>query len=122
MSILVIENNPAELKLAQDVLRAAGYSVRGADCAEKAFVAIQTARPEVILLDLQLPGMDGLAIARTLKAGSATSGISIVAVTSYEDRFTKTSARQSGCDGYIVKPINTRRLPGQIAAVMHRKS
>ena len=111
MKILVIEDEPVELKLASALLLAAGHSVKGAEAAEHAFAAIRNARPEIILLDMTLPGMDGLTLVRRLKADPATHDISIVAVTSNPEMFSRQDVLDAGCDAYLVKPLNTRTLP-----------
>src|SRR5437764_478107 len=107
MNILVIEDEPISMKLAHLVLAMEGHNVSDADAAEKAMEAIKKNRPEIILLDLALPGMDGLALARKLKQDPETQDISIVAVTAYPDQFSKKAAMEAGCDAYIVKPIDT---------------
>jgi two-component system cell cycle response regulator len=117
MKILVIEDHPTQLKLAHHVLSAAGHDVNKAEAAEQAFTAIKADRPELILLDLSLPGMDGLELARKLKADPATHGILIVAITSYPEKYPKAAALAAGCDAYIQKPINTRELANQLTAV-----
>jgi len=117
MKILVVEDHPAQLKLAHHVLSDAGHNVSDAAAAELALLAIKRDRPEVILLDLSLPGMDGLTFVRMLKADAETADIHIVAVTSYPEAFPKAVALAAGCDAYLVKPINTRELPSQIGVV-----
>jgi len=117
MKILVIEDHAADLKLADLVLNTAGHDVNTAEAAEPAFAAIQEDRPQLILLDLDLPGMDGLAMARKLKADPDTRDIHIVAVTFYSERYPKAAALAAGCDAYLLKPINTRELSGQLTAV-----
>ena len=118
MNILVIEDNPSHLKLAHHVLSAAGYNVSDAEAAEQAFAAIKTDKPELILLDLELPDMDGLALVRKLKADPETANIPVVAVTSYPERFPRAEVLAAGCVAYITKPINTRTLPGQLEQLM----
>jgi CheY-like chemotaxis protein len=120
MNILVIEDDPTHLKLAKLVLSAAGYRVSDAEEAELGVLAIQRNKPDVILLDLALPGMDGLTLVRLLKADPETYSIPVVAVTAYLDRFREKDALAAGCDAYLVKPIDTRELPrliGKIAGV-----
>jgi CheY-like chemotaxis protein len=114
VNILIIEDNPSHLKLAHHVLSAAGYNVNGVEAAEKAFDAIKADKPQLILLDLELAGMDGMALLRQLKADPETADIHVVAVTSYPERFPKGEALAAGCVAYIAKPINTRTLPGQL--------
>ena len=120
MKILVIEDQPAELKLARHVLRAAGHEVNAIYAAEHACAAIKADRPEIILLDMVLPGMDGMTLVRMLKADPVTRGINIVAVTSYPEKYTRAEALEAGCDAYLVKPISTRTLPGELSEVASR--
>ena len=87
MKILVVEDHPAQLKLAQHVLSAAGHDVADAAAAEAAFTAIKLNRPHLILLDLLFPDIDGMILARRLKADAETRDIPIVAVTSYPEVF-----------------------------------
>jgi CheY-like chemotaxis protein len=117
MKILVIEDHPAQLKLAHHVLSAAGHHVTDAGAAEAAFAAIKMDRPEIILLDLLLPDIDGLTLVRRLKADPDTRDIHVVAVTSYPEAYPKAAALAAGCEAYFVKPINTRELSGQLNAV-----
>ena len=118
MNILVIEDNPSHLKLAHHVLSAAGYNVNDAAAAEQAIAAIKSDRPDLILLDLELPGMDGLELVKKLKADPETQHIHIVAVTSYPERYPKAEILAAGCEAYLTKPINTRTLPGQLESLM----
>jgi len=117
MKILVIEDHATQLKLAHHVLSDAGHEVGKAVTAEQAFAAIKADRPQLILLDLSLPGMDGLELARKLKADPETRAILIVAVTSYPEQYSKAAALAAGCDAYLPKPINTRELSSQLTAV-----
>lgn len=120
MKILVIEDQPAELKLARHVLKAAGHDVNAIYAAEHACASIKADRPEIILLDMVLPGMDGMALVRRLKADPVTHDIPIVAVTSYPEKYTRNDALEAGCDAYLVKPISTRTLSGQLSEVAAR--
>jgi CheY-like chemotaxis protein len=120
MKILVIEDHPAQLKLAHHVLCADGHDVSDAEAAEQALAAIRANRPQLILLDLVLPGMDGLALVRKLKADPDTRDIHVVAVTSYPEQYPKAAALAAGCDAYLPKPINTRQLSDQLTAVAGR--
>ena len=118
MKIFVIEDQPIESKLVINVLHAAGHDVERADAAEKALAAIQENHPDIILLDLSLPGMDGLALARKLKADPATRMIPIVALTSYPEDFSYPQAMSAGCDAYLEKPLSTRTLPNVLAKLV----
>ena len=120
MKILVIEDQPIELKLAGRVLEAAGFTVNGIHAAEQAFASIKADRPQLILLDMGLPGMDGLALVRLLKADPETCAIHVVAVTSYPEKFSHAKALEAGCDGYLLKPVSTRTLPQELSDVVDR--
>ncbi|MEO8034919.1 MAG: response regulator [Acidobacteriota bacterium] len=118
MKILVIEDHRVDLKLAHHVLIAAGHSVTATDEAEHAFLSIKKDRPEIILLDMTLPGMDGLTLVRLLKADATTRDIHVVGVTSYPEKFSREEALRAGCDAFLVKPISTRTLPQMLSDVV----
>ncbi len=118
--VLVIDDNPINLKLLAFVLSCEGYRVRAAADAEEALEALKTFRPRLILTDLQLPGMDGLALTRKLKADPAMKGVVIVAVTAYAMKGDDGKALSAGCDGYITKPIDTAALPAIIAGYLRK--
>lgn len=117
MNILVIEDNPTHFKLVQAVLSQAGNDVSRAETAEEAFAAICHDAPQIILIDLALPGMDGLALVRRLKADPNTRSTPIVVVTAYPDLWSRDDAMAAGCDAYLVKPLDTRSLVRKVAAV-----
>jgi CheY-like chemotaxis protein len=117
-SILIIDDNQMNLKLVRVVLQMAGYDVRTAPDAERAVAEIEGRRPHLILMDLQLPGMDGLELTRRLKADAATREVLIVAITAYAMKGDEQKAREAGCDGYITKPIDTRTLPQMVAGYL----
>jgi len=112
--ILIVDDNPANLKLARLLLTAEGHDARTAPDAESAMKLLETFKPKLILMDIQLPGMDGLELTRALKANPATRHIVIVALTAYAMRGDEAKARAAGCDGYIAKPIDIHTLPGRI--------
>jgi CheY-like chemotaxis protein len=113
--ILVVDDNPVNLKLVRVLLTTEGYEVRTATDSEEALSVLSIFRPRLILMDLQLPGMDGLELTRKLKADPATSHTIILAVTAYAMKGDEQRALDAGCDGYIPKPVETRTLPGVIA-------
>lgn len=109
--ILIVDDNVQNLKLTRVVLANAGYDVRTAADAEEAIALLRTSRPQVILMDLQLPGMDGLQLTRRLKGDPATREIRIIAMTAYAMKGDEEKAFAAGCDGYVSKPIDIERLP-----------
>jgi len=117
-SILIIDDNPQNLKLARVLLTGEGFNVRTAIDAEDALKILQAFKPSVILMDIQLPGMDGLQLTRRLKADPAFRDMIIVALTAYAMKGDQEKAYESGCDGYITKPIDTTTLGRQILALL----
>jgi CheY-like chemotaxis protein len=113
--LLIVDDNATNLKLIAYLMRANGYDVDTAQDAESALDAIGLCRPEVILMDIQLPDVDGLALTRQLKAEPTTHDIVIIAVTAYAMKGDQEKALAAGCDGYVTKPIDTRALPAEIA-------
>ncbi len=113
--ILIVDDNPANLKLTAELLIWSGYEVVTAVDAEHAMEALLAGPPALILMDLALPGMDGLALTRQLKAAPATSRIPVVAMTAFAMKGDEQKALDAGCDGYITKPIDTRALAAQVA-------
>lgn len=120
MSILVVEDNESIRELIQIVLKGAGHEVEAVGDAEQALERARTIRPGVILMDIQLPGMDGLELARRLKADTATTDIVILAVTAYAMESDHRKAREAGCDGYISKPLDVKTLPDTVAAYLSK--
>lgn len=119
--ILIVDDNATNLKLVAYLMKASGYTVDTALDAESAIEAIRHHRPDVILMDIQLPGIDGLELTRRLKADPATRDIVIVAVTAYAMKGDQAKALAAGCDDYITKPIDTRALPETIARHLARR-
>jgi CheY-like chemotaxis protein len=117
-AILVVDDSPANMKLLFFILEKEGYEVRTAADANEALAVLQVFRPELILLDLQLPGMDGLELARLLKRDLTKNMGLIVAVTASAMRGDEEKAIEAGCDGYITKPIDTRTLPKLVASYL----
>ena len=109
-SILIIEDNPSNLKLAKVILQKEGYEVLTAEAAEQGLEILKGAHPDMILMDLQLPGMDGLQLTSLLKKNPQTQDIIIIALTAYAMQGDDLKALSAGCDGYITKPFDTRTL------------
>jgi CheY-like chemotaxis protein len=121
-TILVVDDNPTNLKLACYVLECEGYSVLRAVDAQEAQAVVRQSPPDLILMDIQMPGMDGLSLTRLLKADPVCRQIRIVALTSFAMKGDDEKARAAGCDGYITKPIDTAKLPLQIADILRGDS
>jgi len=113
--ILIVDDNASNTKLLAFLLNAKGYAVRTAANADEALAVVDEFDPRLILMDIQLPGQDGLSLTRRLKADPRTRGITIIAATAYAMKGDEERARAAGCDGYITKPIDTRQLPIEIA-------
>ena len=113
--ILIVDDNATNLKLVTYLVRSHGYEVDTAADAALALRAIEVQRPALILMDLQLPGVDGLELTRQLKANPETRSIPIVALTAYAMKGDYEKALAAGCDEYVTKPIDTRALPEIIA-------
>lgn len=118
--ILIVDDNPANLKLVRFLLASEGYDVRTATDADEALAVLQGFRPRLILMDVQLPGMDGLELTRRLKADPATRDAIVLALTAYAMKGDEERALGAGCDGYVPKPIDTRALPGLVASYLDR--
>ena len=112
--VLVVDDNPANADLVSFILAKQGYQVHVAADATEALAMVTAFSPQLIMMDLQLPGMDGLTLTRQLKADATTRQIIVIALTAYAMKGDEQRAREAGCDGYISKPINTRTLPGII--------
>ena len=112
--LLMVDDNPGNLKLLSFILGKHGYEMRLALDAEQALSILKEFRPQLILMDIQLPGMDGLELTRRLKADPDYRDIVIVAVTASAMKGDEEVAIAAGCDGYITKPIDTRTIPGVV--------
>lgn len=119
-TILVVDDNPQNLKLVRLLLAAEGYRVTTAASADEALRALETCAPALILMDLQMPGMDGLALTRHLRADPARSTTVIVALTAYAMRGDRERALAAGCDDYMAKPIDTSALASLVAQWLAR--
>jgi CheY-like chemotaxis protein len=118
--ILIVDDNATNLKLVKVLLMKEGYDIQTAGDAEEALKVLQTFTPRLVLMDLQLPGMDGLTLTRKLKSEPGTQGIKVVALTAYAMKGDEEKARAAGCDGYLAKPIDTQAFPAQIAGYLKK--
>ena len=112
--VLLVEDNDRNLKLARDVLEFAGFTVIVAVSGEDAVVRATSARPDLVLMDLQLPGIDGHEALSRLRRDDRTSDIPVVALTAFAMREDRERALAAGFDGYLHKPIDVRRFPDQV--------
>ncbi|HXH27646.1 MAG TPA: response regulator [Candidatus Polarisedimenticolia bacterium] len=113
--ILVVEDNPSNMRLVADILTLHGHRVVEATTGEEALDALKFIRPALILMDVQLPGMDGLEVARMLRDNPVTRPIPVVALTAHAMPGDEVRAREAGCLGYIPKPIDTARFARQVS-------
>jgi two-component system cell cycle response regulator DivK len=119
--ILIVEDNPANMRLATLLLYNAGHSVTGAVDAESGLTLARAELPELILMDIQLPGMDGLAATALLKKDPATSAIPVIALTAMAMKQDEDNARAAGCDAYVAKPLNFRELYAAIDTLLVKR-
>jgi two-component system cell cycle response regulator DivK len=112
--VLVVEDNDRNLKLVRDVLVHAGFVVVEARSGEQGVTLAREAPPDLVLMDLGLPGMDGTEALRLLRGYPATAGIPVVAVTAYAMPTDEERSRAAGFDGYLTKPLDVLALPGQV--------
>jgi two-component system cell cycle response regulator DivK len=112
--ILVIEDHADNRQIIRDMLAVTDYEITEAETGEEALAAIAKQRPDLILMDIQLPTMDGYEATRRIKAGASLRSIPIVAVTSYALTGEEKKARAAGCDDYVPKPFSPRQLLAKI--------
>lgn len=113
--ILIIEDNPMNLELATDLLEVAGFVVLKAIVAREGIEMARTAQPNLILIDISLPDLDGLAATQALKADPTTRHIPVIALTAHAMKGDEEKALSAGCAAYLTKPINTRTFAQTIA-------
>jgi two-component system, cell cycle response regulator DivK len=114
--ILVVEDHEENRQIVRDLLTHAGYEMLEAHTGEDGVTAAARERPDLILMDIQLPGIDGYEVTRRIKADPALRAIPIIAVTSYALRGDEARARAAGCDGYLAKPFDPAALLAQVRA------
>lgn len=119
--ILIVDDNPINLKLTRVLLTREGYEVKTASDAEEALKMIGVFKPRLILMDIQLPGIDGLELTRRLKSAPETKDILVLALTAFAMKGDDEKAKAAGCDGYITKPIDTQTFPALIAGFFNQK-
>lgn len=116
--VLVVEDNASSRRLACEVLALHGYVVEGVETGEEALDAVRDRPPDVVLLDVQLPGIDGVEALRRLRTDPDTADLPVIAVTAYAMHGDRDQLLADGFDAYISKPIDVLALPGQVDAVI----
>jgi CheY-like chemotaxis protein len=117
--ILVVEDNEVNQLLTASVLEREGFEVQLAGSSVQAMERLGSRKPDLILMDIQLPGMDGLALTRRLKADPATANITVIALTAHAMSGDREQTLAAGCAGYISKPIDTRTFGSQVREFLH---
>jgi CheY-like chemotaxis protein len=112
--VMIVDDNLLNIELVSFVLGEAGFEVVAARDAEQALATLPAFDPALVLMDIQMPGMDGLALTRRLKADAATQHIVILAFTAYAMKGDEAKMRAAGCDGYLSKPIDVARFAAQV--------
>ena len=116
--VVIVDDNPINLKLARLILDAEGYLIETANSAEQALAVLEGFAPALILMDVQLPGMDGLSLVRKLRHDGRSSETKIVAFTAYAMQGDEAKALAAGCDGYVTKPIHPDALLEVVAGLL----
>lgn len=119
VTLMVVDDNMVNLKLASDLLEIEGFNVLRCSDAESALKVLEDTLPRLILMDIALPGMDGLQLTRLIKENTRTKNIKVVALTAFAMAADKDKVLAAGCDGYITKPIDTRKFKEQIDSYMY---
>jgi two-component system cell cycle response regulator DivK len=118
--ILIVEDNELNLKLLRDLLQIEGYATREAGSAEEGLALVRADRPALVLMDIHLPGMDGVAALRALRADPATAAIPVIAVTASAMPLERAEILAAGFDGCFVKPLDVDQIVPEVRAVLER--
>jgi two-component system cell cycle response regulator DivK len=113
--VLIVEDNPANMTLATFLLQSAGYGVIRATDAEAGVALARSEQPHLVLMDIQLPGMDGLQATALLKADESTRAIPVIALTALAMKGDEERILAAGCDGYIAKPLDYKEFLAKVA-------
>ncbi len=119
-SILIVEDNQTNAQLLKDVLVIKGYDVDIVTNGDDALASMEKSKPDLVLMDVQLPGMDGYEVTRIMRGNPETKELPVIAVTAYALKGDEAKAMDAGCDGYMSKPINTRELPKMVEKLIGR--
>ena len=119
--ILIVEDNPQHMRLIEMILRAGSYALLKAIDGEQALDMARRQRPDLIIMDIQLPGMSGLEVTRKLREDAAFDHTPIIGVTAYAMKGDRDRAIESGCDACLSKPVNTREVPELVCEMLSRR-
>ena len=119
-TILIVEDDTKNMTLFRDLLGVSGYSTILASGGKEGIELAKAKKPDLILMDIQMPGMDGLEATRILKADATTSGIPVIALTAYAMKGDKERMLKAGCDGYLAKPIDTDEFLQEVAKYLSK--
>ena len=114
-TILIVEDDSKNLTLFRDVLQVSGYKTIEATDGKKGIELAKTGKPDLILMDIQMPEIDGLEATRILKADATTSNIPVIALTAYAMKGDEERVLEAGCDGYLVKPIDIKEFLREVS-------
>ena len=120
--VLIVEDNDKNLKLVRDVLQVKGYETIEAGSAEDGIELARNRNPDLVLMDIQLPGMNGIDALKVLRADASTAGIPVIAVTASVMQQDRNLITEAGFDGYIGKPINLKEFIDTVRAMLERKA
>ena len=118
--VLIVEDNPVNLRLAQFLLEKAGFAVARATTGAECLAQLELDIPDVVLMDIQLPGEDGLSITRKIRANPRLGAVVVVALTAHAMAGDREKILGAGCDGYIPKPVDPGRLAGEVRRYLHQ--
>ena len=120
-TVLLVEDNPHNRKIFSGMLTHSGFRVIEADDGHKALSAVEAELPDVILMDLSIPGVDGWEVTRRLKADARTKAVPIIALTAHAMRGDEERARAAGCDHYLAKPISPKKVVEEVRRILGSK-
>ncbi|HJV62387.1 MAG TPA: response regulator [Albitalea sp.] len=122
LRILVIEDSPVNMALTVAILENAGHTILQAEHAAAGLEMARAEQPDLVLMDIQLPDLDGLSATRLLKADPRTRHIPVIALTAFAMKGDEDGTREAGCDGYVTKPIRYKEFLAELDAVMKRRA
>jgi two-component system cell cycle response regulator DivK len=122
LRILVVEDSPVNMALTVAILESAGHVILQADHAAQGIELARREQPDLVLMDIQLPDLDGLAATRRLKADPRTARVPVIALTAFAMKGDEDETRAAGCDGYVTKPIRYKEFLAEVNSVMRRRT